>query len=135
LSKQSVAPYINFQGRAREAMEFYHAVFGGKLELYARDANGAPKPATDGDPIMHAQLESDGLVIIASDGHPSYPVQVGDNVAIVFATSDREHALRTFDALAAGGKVKMGITDMPWGAAGWMADKFGINWNFDVHKS
>ena len=33
MSKQYLSPYINFQGRAREAMEFYHKVLGGKLDL------------------------------------------------------------------------------------------------------
>src|SRR5574340_55901 len=49
--KHLIGPYINFQGRAREAMELYHSVLGGKLELYAAGEQGAPRPAQPGDPI------------------------------------------------------------------------------------
>jgi uncharacterized glyoxalase superfamily protein PhnB len=38
-----------------------------------------------------------------------------------------------FEKLAEGGKVKMPLTEGPWGgAAAWLADRFGINWNLDL---
>ena len=64
----SSGAYINFQGRAREAMEFYHRVLGGKLDL---------QPAAPGKRITHARLEADGAIMIATDGHPAYPAKVG----------------------------------------------------------
>ena len=45
MNKIQLSPYINFQGRAREAMEFYQKVFGGNLDLQTSDERGAPKPA------------------------------------------------------------------------------------------
>lgn len=68
---QQTAPYINFQGQAREAMEFYHAAFWGKLDLYSADEQGRPRKAEPGDRIMHARLSADGVLLIGSDGHPS----------------------------------------------------------------
>jgi PhnB protein len=65
LTKIHLAPYINFQGHAREAMEHYHKVLGGKLGMFASDEQGRPKPAAPGDRIMYARVESDGIVIIA----------------------------------------------------------------------
>lgn len=130
---QHVAPYINFQGRAREGMEFYHGIFGGELELYAPGENGQPRPAEPGERIMHARLTAEGVLIIGSDGHPSYPATVGDNWGIVLRGSDREALGKAFDALAEGGQVAMKLTDMPWGgAAGWLVDRFGVHWNVDV---
>jgi len=55
VSKQYLSPYVNFQGRAREAMEFYQKVLGGTLDLQAADQTGTPKPAGPGDRIMHAR--------------------------------------------------------------------------------
>jgi len=47
-----LSPYINFQGRAREGMEFYQQAFGGKLDLQTMDLKGAPKPAGPEDRIQ-----------------------------------------------------------------------------------
>ena len=131
--KQHVAPYINFQGRAREAMELYQSVLGGKLELFAADEHGAPRPAESGDQIQHARLSGDGFLVIGSDGHPSYPPTSGDNIAIVLLGSDRAAMQASLEKLSEGGKVKMPLTEGPWGgAAAWLTDRFGINWNLDL---
>lgn len=134
MSKQYLSPYINFQGKAREAMEFYHHVLGGKLELQTMNERGAPKPAGPGDRITHAQLEADGTRIIASDGHPDFPAKVGDNVGIAVGGTDRERLTRIFHDLAEGGQSKMPPTDQS-GGVGWLTDKFGINWMVSIEKT
>jgi len=135
MTKINLAPYINFQGHAREAMEHYHKVLGGKLDLFAADEQGRPRPAAPGEPIMFAQLESDDVVIIASDGNPKYPAKVGEHIGLSLRGSDRARLTSAFDGLADGGQVKMPLTDAPWGTAGWLTDKFGISWNLDIEKS
>ena len=131
--KQQVAPYINFQGRAREALELYHRILGGKLELYAAGENGASRPAEAGERIQHARLSGDGFLVIGSDGHPSYPPTNGDNMGIVLVGSDRAAMQSAYDRLAEGGQVKMPLTEGPWGgAAAWLTDRFGITWNLDL---
>jgi len=135
LTKISLAPYINFQGKAREAMEHYHKVLGGNLEMFAADEHGRPRPAAQGDPIMFAQLESDGVVIVASDGQPKYAPKVGEHIGLQIRGSDRAQLSGIFDGLADGGQVKMRLTDQPWGTSGWLTDRFGINWNIDIEKS
>lgn len=133
--KQITAPYINFQGRAREAMEFYHDVFGGKLSLYAADQGGTPREAEPGEPIMYARLDADGVMLVGSDGNPKYRPTVGDHIAIVLMGTNRSALATAFEKLAAGGQVKGPLRAAPWGGeAGWLTDKFGINWNIDVEK-
>jgi PhnB protein len=136
MSRQYLGPYINFGGRAREAMEFYQGVLGGHLELQASNEKGAPRPAGPGDRITHAQLEADGVVIIASDGHPDYPTKVGENMAIAVGGTDKGRLTRIFNELAEGGMTKMPPTDQPsGGAVGWLTDKFGINWMVSIDKA
>lgn len=131
--KQQVAPYINFQGRAREAMELYQSVLGGKLELYAAGEQGAPRPAQPGDRIQHARLSGDGFLVIGSDGHPSYPPTSGDSIALALVGTDRAKMQAAFVKLSEGGVVKMPLTEGSWGgAAAWLTDRFGINWNLDL---
>ena len=125
MSRQYLGPYINFQGRAREAMELYHTVLGGNLDLQT----GA------GDRISQARLEADGALIIASDGHPNYPATVGDNMAIALGGTDKDRITQIFNGLAEGGKIKMPLTKQSWGAhLGYLVDKFGINWMVNIAK-
>ena len=135
MGKIQLSPYVNFQGRAREAMEFYHGVFGGNLDLQSVSEQDTPRAAGPGDRIAHARLEADGVLIVGSDGHPDYPPTVGDSMALAVAGTDRDRLSRIFDDLAEGGMVKMPLTDQPWGAAGWLSDRFGINWNVNVQPA
>jgi PhnB protein len=128
------APYINFQGRAREALEFYHLILGGKLTLVAFDSSGSMKAAGPSDPIGYGRLEADEMRIIGSDGNPDYPATPGNNVAILLAGPDKAAQTKAFAELAEGGMVQMPLTEAPWGTAGWLKDKFGITWNIDVTK-
>lgn len=131
-----LSPYLNLQGRAREAMEFYHEVLGGKLELQAMDPRGVARPAGPGDRIGHARLEADGALLVASDGHPDYPAGVGDLMALVLCGPDRDRLGKIFDRLAEGGRVQMPLTAQPsGGAVGWLADRFGILWTLQIEAA
>jgi PhnB protein len=136
MSQQYLGPYINFQGRAREAMEFYHKMLGGKLDLQTVSAQGAAKPAGAGDRIAHARLEADGVLIIGSDGHPDYPAKVGENMAIALSGRDKDRVTKIFNDLTAGGQLKGPLAKQPWGAeVGWLMDKFGINWMVSIDRA
>jgi len=128
------APYVNFQGRAREAFELYHRVLGGQLHLFAFDATGRMSGAGESGPIGYGRLVADDVRIYGSDGNPDYPATPGDNIAIALVGPDRTALSTAFDALAEGGTVKMPLTDAPWGTAGWVTDKFGVTWNVDITK-
>ncbi len=135
MSQQHISPYINFRGRAREAMEFYQRVLGGDLHLHTLDEQGQPKPAGPGDRITHAVLEADGARIVGSDGHPQYLPTVGDHMAIALAGLDKDRLTKIFSDLAEGGRVKGQLAAQPWGAdVGWLEDKFGINWVVSIEK-
>jgi len=104
--KQQIAPYINFQGRAREAMELYQGVLGGNLELFAAGEHGAPRPAEPGERIQHARLSGDGFLLIGSDGHPSYPPTTGDNMGVVLVGSDRAAMQSALEAVRGGARSR-----------------------------
>jgi PhnB protein len=125
MSKIQLGPYVNFQGRAREAMEFYHQVLGGNLDLQ-----------TVNERISHSRLETDGALILASDGHPDYPAKVGDSMAIALGGTDKDRLTKIFNDLAEGGRIQMPLAKQPWGAeVGWLRDKFGINWTVNIDQA
>ncbi|HEV8534313.1 MAG TPA: VOC family protein [Candidatus Limnocylindria bacterium] len=136
MTRLSVGPYINFQGKAREAMTFYQKVLGGKLDLQSANEQGVPRPAGSGDRIANARLEADGAVIVGSDGHPTYPPTVGDNMAVAVGGTDKARLTKVFNELGAGGRIKGPLSEQSGGAAvGWLTDKFGINWMVSIEKA
>ena len=132
MTKVYLSPYINFQGRAREAMEFYQKALGGRLDLQASNEHGVPRPAGAGDRITNARLEADGILIVGTDGHPNYPAKVGENVAMAVGGTDAARLIKIFDHLAEGGQIKVPLTEKSY--AGFLADRFNINWVFTIDK-
>ena len=133
MNQIQLSPYVNFQGKARAAMEFYHRVLGGTLDLQTVNAQGTAQPAGPEDHVTHARLEAAGALLIAVDGNPAYPAQAGENMALALSGPDHDRLTRIFHDLAAGGHVKMPLTAQPGGVAvGWLTDQFGINWMVQI---
>ncbi|MFM8322566.1 MAG: VOC family protein [Chloroflexota bacterium] len=126
-------PYISFKGTARQAMEFYHAIFGGKLEMSTfNDYNMAQNPA-DGERIMHAMLESDGISFMASDTTGGMPYVAGTNYSLSISGDNRPELVHYFERLSEGGQVIMPLEKAPWGDTfGMLTDRFGINWMVNI---
>jgi PhnB protein len=125
-------PYLNFDGTARRALEFYREVFGGELTLSTFADLGMAEGA-DADKIMHGQLQtSNGYTIMGADvpGHMEYQAPAGFAVSI----SGDDSALKDyFDKLSAGGTVTMAFAKQPWGDEfGMLTDQFGIQWMVDI---
>jgi PhnB protein len=136
MSQLYLSPYINFGGRAQEAMKFYQSVLGGTLDLLTGGEGGVPRPAEAGEPIMHSHLAADGITIMGSDGHPDYPATLGDAIALALGGTDRERIEAAFNGLAEGGTIKMPLMEQPWGSSlGFLVDKFGINWMVSIDPS
>ncbi|MDQ1018252.1 VOC family protein [Streptomyces afghaniensis] len=127
-------PYIAFDGNARQAMEFYHDVLGGKLELGTFGDFGSPE-SPDPDKIMHATLiTADGFTVMAWDVPERVPFNPGTNVALYLGGDDaglREY----FEKLSVGGTVALPLKKQIWGdEAGTLVDRFGITWMFNITR-
>jgi PhnB protein len=125
-------PYISYNGNARQAMEFYQEVLGGKLDLGTVADFGAPD-APNADTIMHAMLETpDGYTLMAFDVPEGVPFQPGTNVA-VYLGGDNGDLRGYFEKLSVGGTVTMPLEQQVWGdEAGSLVDRFGISWMFNI---
>lgn len=131
-----LSPYINFQGRAREAMELYQVALSGAHDLQTVDERGVSRPAGPGERIAHARLDADGAVIVGSDGHPDYPAPVGENMAVALSGTDKDYLTRAFQRLVEGGRIKGPLIEQPWGGAvGWLTDTFGVNRMVTIHPA
>lgn len=135
-----VHPYLNFDGKAEEAFEFYKSVFGGELKAKMKMSEmpeGDKLPENEQHRIMHIALPiGNDTILMASDTVLSagHKLQPGSQTYVLLDTKSREEASKIFKALSQGGEMEMQIADTFWGAYfGSFIDKFGIRWmvNFE----
>ena len=128
---KAINPYINFNGKCREAMKFYHACLGGDLEL--REVKGSPMEehwSGPQDEILHASLTVDGVqVLMASDMADQLGYVKGTDFALTLTCDSEEEIHRLFAQLNNGGKTLDPLKQQFWGAVfGTLQDRFGIKW-------
>jgi len=127
-------PYLNFRGNAREAMEFYEGVFGGKLNVSTfADFHAASDP-NENDLVMHADLEGpEGIRFMAADTPVKMEYRPGTNFSMSLSGDDEAQLRGYFEKLAEGGSVTMPLEEAPWGDTfGMCTDRFGISWLVNV---
>ncbi len=127
-------PYLSFKDNARQAMEFYKSIFGGKLTISTFKDFGASHDPAEADKVMHAMLEADnGITFMGSDTPSSMRYQEGARVSMALSGDNTAELGGYFDKLAAGGNVMMPLAKAPWGDSfGMLVDKFGIQWMVNV---
>lgn len=133
--KTILTPYLNFMGKTKEAMEFYHSVLGGELKMQTFAETGMPTTDEDKDKIIHADLQNGTLSFMASDGNAEHPVTMGDNIHMSLAGTNEESLTKYFNALSEGGKIDMPLAKQFWGDIyGQITDKFGVHWMVNIHN-
>lgn len=126
-----IQPYLVFEGRCEEAIEFYKKALGAKVELMMRfkDAPEGPPPAPAvKDKVMHATLKIGDTTVMASDGRmQGKPAFQG--FALTVEVKSKAEAERAFNALADGGQVNAPLAKTFFAEAfGMVADRFGVAW-------
>jgi PhnB protein len=129
-------PYLTFNGDARQAMEFYHSVFGGKLEMATfKEFNASQDPSED-DKIMHANLEAEnGITLMGADNPNSMEFRPGTNFSISLSGDDEAQLRSYYEKLSVGGTIGEPLEQAPWGDIfGMLKDQFGIHWMVNITK-
>src|SRR4029453_1752048 len=123
-------PYISFRDNARDAINFYEAVFGGELPLSTFGEYQASEDPAEAEKVMHAMLVTpNGLTLMAADTPNGMDYNPGNNISVSLSgQSEDEAELRGYwDKLADGGTVTMPLESAPWGDTfGMCVDKFDI---------
>jgi PhnB protein len=130
-------PYLNFDGKAEEAFNFYKSVFGGEFTSIMKMSDVPPQPGMPPVPeneknrVMHVALPIGENTVMASDIMPSmgHTLVEGNNFHVSVDTDSKQEVDKIFAALSKGGEVKMPVADMFWGSYfGMCKDKYGIQW-------
>ncbi|MBI3144435.1 MAG: VOC family protein [Pseudogulbenkiania sp.] len=129
-----VQPYLFFDGRCEEAVEFYRSALGAEVEMLMR-MKDSPEPPQPGmvppgaeDKVMHASLRIGESTVMASDGRcqgqPSF-----QGFSLSLSVADQAEAERLFAALSEGGQVQMPLGKTFFSPCfGMVADRFGVSW-------
>ena len=131
---QQIQPYLFFEGRAEEAIEYYKRVLGAEVEMLMRNKenpdNPPPEflPPNSADKIMHASLKIGDATLMISDGMCSGKPNF-KGVSLTISVPTAAEADRVFNALSEGGKVEMPIGKTFFSPRfGGVADRFGVSW-------
>ena len=135
-----VQPYLSFDGRCEEAIEFYRKALGAETTMLMRFKE-CPEPPPPGmvppgseNKIMHASLRIGDTIVMASDGacqgKPGF-----QGISLSLTVPNEAEADRRFNALADGGKVQMPLTKTFFSPRfGMVADRFGVTWMVIVEQ-
>ena len=133
-----VQPYLFFDGRCEEALEFYRSAVGAKVEMLMRNKD-SPEPPPPGmvppgseNKILHASFRVGDTTLMASDGHcAGKPIFKGFSLSLTAA--NEAEAERLFGALGNGGQVQMPLTKTFFSPRfGMVTDRFGVPWMVSV---
>lgn len=126
--------YLNFDGRCREAMTFYGRCLEAEPNFTPFSA-GPPEVSAMAkgalDRILHAELSSGPVTLMASDTLPGMPFHLGNNFSICLDCESQTEMERVFTALGENGEITMPMHEAFWGGRfGMLTDQFGISWMF-----
>ncbi|WP_207483394.1 VOC family protein [Arenibaculum pallidiluteum] len=129
-----VQPYLFFEGRAEEALDFYRRVLGAEVTELMRFKD-APEPCPDGAippgseaKVMHAAMRIGESTVLVSDGRCAGKASF-EGFSLTLQAKDEAEAGRVFAALGDGGTVVMPLGRTFFAPCfGMVADRFGLTW-------
>jgi PhnB protein len=133
-----LTPYLSFRAEAREAMEFYHSIFGGELTLSTFGDFDASENPVEAEKIMHGHLVAGDLNLMGADTPNEMPFEAGTNFAVSLSGGpEDEPRLREYwDRLLEDGDVTVELETSPWGDVfGMLVDRYGIQWMVSIGQS
>ena len=126
-----VQPYLIFEGRADEAIEFYKKALGAKVEMLMRFKQAPDQSMISpgsAEKVMHAAIKVGDSAVLMSDGRNTGKANF-QGFSLTLYAKDAAEADKMFNALAAGGEVRMPLDKTFFSPRfGMLADKFGVGW-------
>jgi PhnB protein len=133
-----IEPYLFFNGRCEEAIDFYKKALGAEVVMLMRFKE-SPEPPQPGmvppgceEKVMHASLRVGDTMVLASDGRCTGKPEF-EGFCLSITVADEAEAEQKFSALAEGGQVQMPLAKTFWSPRfGMLADRFGLGWMISV---
>lgn len=138
-----VQPYLFFDGRCEEALEFYKEKLGAEVGDLMRFSEAPPMPQSDAgcemapgseNKILHADFKIGETALMASDGmnsgNPNF-----EGISLALSLASMEETERLFNALSEDGQIQMPLGPTFFSPSfGMVTDKFGVSWMIMAEK-
>jgi predicted 3-demethylubiquinone-9 3-methyltransferase (glyoxalase superfamily) len=112
---QKITPFLWFDGKAEEAVNFYVSIFeNSKILSVNRYGDAGPGP---NGTVMTATFELDGQKFVALNGGPQFTFSPA--ISFVVNCETQQEVDDFWEKLSAGGKEVQ---------CGWLQDKYGVSW-------
>jgi PhnB protein len=126
-----VQPYLNFDGRCEEALDFYKKAIGAKVGMVMRFKD-APDPSMstpdNANKVMHSAVQVGDSTVLMSDGRCTGSANFS-GITLTLSAKTEAEADKLFGGLAEGGQVTMPLTKTFFAPKfGMLNDKFGVGW-------
>ena len=136
-----VQPYLFFEGRTEEALDFYTEAIGAQVTAKMRFGEAPPMdpndkgcadmggmPPNSANKIMHSEFKIGNTSVLASDGMCSGKTNF-TGVSLALQVKNDAEAKKVFEALAKGGQIQQPLMATFFATSfGMVADKFGVGW-------
>jgi PhnB protein len=124
-----IQPYLFFEGRCEEAIEFYQAAVGAEVLMLMRyKESPEPGPPANAEKVMHASLRIGDSTVLISDGRCSEKPSF-QGFALSLTVANDAEAEQRFTALSDGGQVQMPLVKTFFTTSfGMVTDRFGVLW-------
>lgn len=136
--KNPAQPYLHFQDNCEEAMQFYHKLFGGNLEIMPIGESPAKEhfPEDLYDQILHSTLSNGDFKFMASDMCGQGDLKQGNSVQLSLSCDTEDEINHLYQKLSEGGNVVQKLEPQFWGSLFAMViDKFGVRWMLSLEQA
>ncbi|MFC9241795.1 VOC family protein [Streptomyces decoyicus] len=127
--------HLNFRGAAREALDFYQSVFGGRVVAVTYKDVGNVQNENEADWVMWGEVAGDdGFHVMAYDVPSQLPWNQGENPFFVSVRGDDADEISAlWQKLSVGSTVLRPLEAAQWAPLyGMLSDRFGVTWVLDV---
>jgi PhnB protein len=132
--QSTLNPYLEFDGNARQAMEFYQSVFGGELTVSTYQEYQMAENPADAGKIMHSQLLTENRILLMGADTPNrLEYQPTSNISISLSGDNFDELKGYYEKLIVDGTVLEPLVTAPWGDTfGMLKDQFGVKWMVNI---
>ena len=135
--KPDLSPYLAFEGKAREALNFYAEALGGEPLFETYGSYNASDDPDDHNRVLYGVIRSPyGFVLRATDVPSKERLTPGNNYYICVNGDDNELIRKIWDRLARNANITKPLEVAEWGDAyGQLVDQFGVTWQINIGES
>jgi PhnB protein len=127
----NIQPYLSFEGRCEEAIEFYQGAIGAKVEMMMRFKDAPDQSMTTAankDKVLHSCIRVGDSAVMASDGECAGKASF-QGIMLSLNVANEAEAKKAFAALGQGGQVEMPLSQTFFSPSfGMLTDRFGVRW-------